>query len=255
MRRIRVIPTLLIQNRKLVKTTGFKNPSYVGDPINALRIFNDKEVDEICVLDIQASRDKSMPDMEYLRDLASECFMPLAYGGGVTTPQQANELFKIGIEKIVFGTTAVTNPDLIRQVSAMAGAQSVVVALDYRKDWLGSYQVYYTSGTQRATMKPVEFARYAESLGAGELLIQNIDREGSCKGYDLTLLHNIAHAVSIPVIFSGGAASTDDFLPAIQAGASAVAAGAMFVYKGPNRAVLINYPDQHQLKTRLYDKL
>jgi cyclase len=255
MRRIRVIPTLLLQDRRLVKTTGFKNPSYVGDPINAVKIFNEKEVDEICILDIGATRKGAMPDLTYIQDLTSECFMPLSYGGAITKPEQANTLFKAGVEKVVLGTAAAETPDLVTSIAEMAGIQSVVVSVDVRKNWIGKKHVYITNGTGKVSGDVVAFAKQMESAGAGEILLQCIDREGTLTGYDLDLIHAVSNAVSVPVIASGGAASPDDFLAAVKAGASAVAAGAMFVYKGPNRAVLINYPDQATLKLKVYDKL
>jgi cyclase len=255
MRRIRVIPTLLIENLKLVKTTRFKSPSYVGDPINAVKIFNEKEVDEIAILDIGASRENRAPDLEYIRQLASECFMPLSYGGGITTVEQANELFKLGVEKVVIGKSAVVNPKLITAISNMGGAQSVVVSIDIKKDFLGRWRVFISNGTVNSKMTPTEFAIRMEAFGAGEILLQNIEHEGMLNSYDLATLKEVANAVKIPVVSSGGAASVTDFFQAVKAGASAVAAGAMFVYKGPHRAVLINYPSQEVLKDGLYNKL
>lgn len=255
MRRVRVIPTLLIDNLKLVKTTRFKTPSYVGDPINALRIFNEKEVDEIAVLDIGASRQHRAPDFEYIRQLASECFMPLSYGGGITSVEQAKELFKLGVEKVIIGKSASSNPELIRSISDLGGAQSVVVSIDVKKDLLGRWRVFTLNGTANAKMNPVECAKKMESLGAGEIFLQNIDREGALSMYDLSLIKEVSAAIGIPVVASGGAAKVSDFFLAVQAGASAVAAGAMFVYKGPHRAVLINYPTQQVLKEELYSKL
>jgi imidazole glycerol-phosphate synthase subunit HisF len=254
MKRVRVIATLLLTSHKLVKTTQFKLPVYVGDPINALRIFNEKEVDEICVLDITAN-ESSGPDMEYIKLLTSECFMPLAYGGNVQTLQQAKEILKSGVEKIIFGEAANSNPALINEVSKAAGSQSVVVSIDVKKDWLGRSRVFVHKGTIKTTFTPVQYAQRMEQLGAGELLLQNIDREGTFSGYDHDLIQEVSASVEIPIIASGGASSVQDFLSAIQSGASAVAAGAMFVYKGSRKAVLINYPDQEKLMSELYSKL
>ncbi len=255
MRRIRIIPTLLMDQGKLVKTTSFRNPGYVGDPMNALRIFNEKEVDEICVLDIMASRRGTSPDLNYLRNLTSECFMPLAYGGGITTLEQASEIFKAGVEKLIFGTAALKQPDLVQSVSEKFGAQAVVGSLDLRKDWLGRQRAYVTSGTISTGKDPVEWAHHLQSLGAGEILLQNIDREGSLAGFDVGLIRAVCEAVRIPVIASGGAAGLSDFLNAVQAGASAVAAGHYFVYKGPHKAVLITYPAPADLMEQVYVKL
>jgi cyclase len=254
-RRIRVIPTLLIENRNLVKTTRFKFPSYVGDPINAVKIFNEKEVDEITVLDIGVSRQNRPPDFEFIRQLASECFMPLSYGGGITTVEQANELFRLGVEKVIIGKSTVANPELLSAISALGGAQSVVASVDIKKDFLGRWRAYTSNGTVNSKMNPTQFAIKMESFGAGEILLQNIDHEGMLNSYDLTILKDVTDAVKIPVVSSGGAASVTDFLQAVKAGASAVAAGAMFIYKGPHRAVLINYPSQEVLRDELYSKL
>jgi cyclase len=255
MRRIRIIPTLLLDQGKLVKTTAFRHPGYIGDPMNALRIFNEKEVDEICVLDIMASRRGTPPDLAYLRTLTSECFMPLAYGGGITTLAQATDIFKAGVEKLIFGTAALKQPDLIKSVSEKFGAQAVVGSLDLRKDWLGRPRAFVTSGTVSTGKDPVAWALHLQSLGAGEILLQHIDREGSLTGYDLDLIRSVCEAVNIPVIASGGAAGLGDFLNAIQSGASAVAAGHYFVYKGTHKAVLITYPAPADLMEQVYQKL
>ena len=255
MRRIRVIPTLLISNRKLVKTTRFQKPVYVGDPINTLKILNEKEVDEVCVLDIDASKKGLPPDMTYIRELASECFMPFTYGGGITSVDQAKQILKLGVEKLVFGTTAITDPDLVSKVSRIAGAQSVVVSIDVRKNWLGKYLINSNGGTKKHNISPAAFAQSAESMGVGEILLQDIDREGTFGGYNLHLIREVANQVGMPVIISGGASAVEDFLPAVNAGASAVAAGALFMFKGSRKAVLINYPSQEELFAKLYNAL
>ncbi|MCI0751767.1 MAG: AglZ/HisF2 family acetamidino modification protein [Flammeovirgaceae bacterium] len=254
MKRVRVIPTLLLDNRKLVKTTQFKSPDYVGDPINALRIFNDKEVDEICVLDISATRNRKPPDLDYIKLFTSECFMPLSYGGGVTTLKQASDIFRAGVEKIVFGTSAHRTKGLIAEVTKTFGSQSVVISVDVKKDWLGRARVFIVNGKVSTGFTPVQFAREMENLGAGELIIQSIERDGMLTGYDLDLVREVTSQVKIPVIIAGGASSLEDFLKAVQAGASAVAAGALFVYKGSRKGILINYPDQQVLIENLYSK-
>lgn len=255
MKRVRVIPTLLLDGRKLVKTTQFKSATYVGDPINVLRIFNEKEVDEICVVDISVTKRKKPPDIDYIRLLASECFMPLSYGGGITKVEQAKEIFQAGVEKIILGTSAFYNPTLVNEISAMAGSQSVVVSIDYKKNWFGQSRAYIRGGEKSAMVTPLVYAKQMEALGAGEILLQNIEREGTLKGYDLEVIREVSGAVNIPVVASGGASSINDFVKAIQVGASAVAAGYMFIYKGPNRAVLINYPGVQLLSDNLYNKL
>lgn len=251
MRRIRVLPTLTITSRKLVKTTRFKDPSYVGDPINALKIFNEKRVDELCILDITASE----PDLEYIKMLTGECFMPLAYGGGITTVDQAKKILAAGVEKVVLGRAACQNPVLVKELASVVGSQSVVVSVDVKKNWLGKQKVYIKSGNEDTGMGPVEYALKMQNLGAGELLLQTISNDGTQSGYNLELIQDVSKSITVPLIASGGAASVEDFLLAVQAGASAVAAGAMFVYKGPHKAVLINYPDEQQLINRLYKNL
>lgn len=255
MRRIRVIPVLQIESRKLVKTTGFKAPAYVGDPLNALRIFNEKEVDEIAVVDIGATRNKKQPDFEFIRQMASECFMPMAYGGGVRTLDEASEIFQSGIEKIIIGTTFFKNPDVVKKIAEKFGTQSVAVSIDVRAKWLGKQKAYVTNGTVDTGSEPVAYAIKAVQVGAGELLLQSVDREGSGKGYDVALIERMSKAVGVPLIALGGANTLDDFLKAVQAGASAVSAGNMFIYKGPHKAVLINYPDQNSLIQKLYSKI
>jgi imidazole glycerol-phosphate synthase subunit HisF len=255
MRRVRVIPVLQIENRKLVKTVQFHTPAYIGDPINALRIFNDKEVDEIVIVDIGASKNEKGPDIDLISQLTSECFMPLAYGGGITTLEQATALLTAGVEKVILGRSFFQTPELVSQITSKFGTQSVLVSMDVKSDWLGRNRVFVQSGTANTGFDPVAYAKKAEQAGAGELLFQRIEREGMEKGYDLESLKKIAEAVSIPVVILGGASSVNDFLPAIGAGASAVAAGSMFVYKGSQRGILINYPNQKVLVENLYSKI
>lgn len=255
MRRVRVIPTLLIESQRLVKTSKFRSPNYIGDPINAVRIFNEKEVDEICILDISATRSKMPPDLEYIKLLTSECFMPLSYGGGVATVDHALKLLQAGVEKIVLGKTAAHKPDVITEIAKSAGSSAIVVSMDVKKDWLGRPRIFVLNGTQNTGIAPIEFAKKMEDLGAGEILLQGIDRDGLFTGYDVNQISEISRSVGIPVIASCGAASTNDFVNAIRAGASAVAAGAMFVYRGSRKSILISYPDQQVLTNQLYSKL
>jgi cyclase len=250
LRRPRVIPVLLIRNRKLVKTTNFKNEVYVGDPINALRIFNEKEIDELVIVDIGANQHWE-PDYEYITQLVSECFMPLAYGGGIQNLTQAKRLFSIGVEKVLLGASAFTNQKLIGEIAAEFGSQSIVVSIDYRNDWLGRPQVYISNGSKRIGLTPFEFARKIEASGAGEILLHNISKEGTGKGYDLETIQMISKEISIPLIALGGAGTLHDFTLGIKNGASAVAAGSLFVFKGPHKAVLISYPDSTELKKYL----
>jgi len=243
MLRTRVIPCLLLKGKGFYKTTKFKNAVYLGDPINILKIFNDKEVDEICILDIGATATGNGPNFALLRDLASECFMPLGYGGGITDIDQMKALFYLGYEKVVVNTAAIKKPNLINEASLIFGSQSVVVSIDVRKGLFRGYEVMIRSGSKKTGRNPVELAREVEERGAGEIILNSIDRDGTMQGYDLQLIKMVSSAVKIPVIACGGATKLEDFRAAVcEGGASAVAAGAMFVFQGPHRAVLISYP-------------
>jgi cyclase len=227
----------------LVKTVQFRNPTYVGDPINAVRIFNDKEVDELILLDIQAHR-SPMDVVQYDRvaEIASECFMPLAYGGGVRSTEQMRRLFGLGVEKVILNTAAYENPALIREGAGMFGSSSIAVSIDIKRTLFG-HATYTHGGTRKAAMDSVKYARDCARAGAGELFINSIDRDGTMSGFDIPPIRKIADAVSVPIIACGGAGHLKDFAMAVrEGGASAVAAGSLFVFHGPHRAVLINYP-------------
>jgi cyclase len=251
MRRFRVIPVLLIHEEGLVKSIKFKNYKYVGDPINAVKIFNDKEVDEICILNISASKQKKAPDIDHVSKIVSEAFMPVAYGGGVTTIEQAEKLFFNGVEKIVLNYSAIHHPELITSIARRYGNQAVVVSIDYKSSWLGKSQAYTLNASENTKKSPVELAKEAESRGAGEIFLNSIDRDGTYEGYDTEMITKLHEAVSIPIIACGGAGSVDDFKKAIQAGSSAVAAGSMFVFQRPHNAVLISYPPYKELMDKL----
>lgn len=252
---VRVIPTLLLRNNGLVKGYRFKGHLYVGDPINAVKIFNEKEVDELVFLDIGATASGNGPNFELLRDIASEAFMPFGYGGGITSCQQIEKLFNLGVEKVVLNTAAFTTPQLIRDASSLAGSQSIVVSIDAKKTLFGGYEAYIASGQRRTKSDPVELAKKAQDLGAGEIIVCSIDQEGTGQGYDRKLLKSVANAVEIPVVASGGAGKLEDFSQAVfECGASAVAAGDMFVFHGKHKAVLITYPKYSDL-TNLFKGL
>jgi cyclase len=251
MLRYRVIPVLLLKNNGLVKTTKFKNPVYVGDPINAVKIFNEKEVDEIILLDITATNEKKEPDYRRIEGIVSEAFMPVGYGGGINKIEQIENLFKLGIEKIILNTSAHVNPELIKKATQIFGSQSIVIAIDVKKDMWGKNRIYTNSGTRKQATSMHSFLRISEESGAGEIFINSIDRDGTMAGYDIELIKKASETVSIPVIASGGAGNIRDFSLAIKAGASAVAAGAMFVFQGVNRAVLISYPKYEELEELL----
>jgi imidazole glycerol-phosphate synthase subunit HisF len=255
LRRVRVIPVLLLQHQKLVKTTQFKSPSYVGDPINTLKIFNEKEVDELVILDINATRLNEGPDISFVKSLTSECFMPLGYGGGITKLEHANLLFSAGVEKIIIGTSAFTNSALIGQMAAKFGSQAIVVSVDVKRDIFNRPFPYIQCGQKKINENLIDYCKRIENEGAGEILYQSINREGTRTGYDLEMISKISSHINIPLVASGGAGQVEDFLKAVTHGASAVAAGDMFVYKGPHKAVLINYPSQKELQDKLYTRL
>jgi cyclase len=239
---VRLMPCLLLRNAGLVKTFRFKDPSYVGDPVNAIRIFNEKEVDELILLDITATVERKRPQLKMIGEIASECFMPVAYGGGIQSLDDIREIFALGIEKVSINSHALAHPDFIAAAAHRFGSQSIVVSIDvHHSRWRG-YRVYSHGGGKDTGLNPVEWAVRMEEAGAGELLLNSIDRDGTMAGYDLDLIRQITGAVRIPVIACGGAGTLDDFGAAVRAGASAVAAGSMVVYHGRNRAVLISFP-------------
>jgi cyclase len=247
----RVIPCLLLKDGGLVKTVRFKNPRYVGDPVNAVRIFNDKEVDELVFLDISATVEGRRPPIAMIADIATECFMPLAYGGGIRSMEDAQELFSLGVEKVIINSAAVDDPQLITRVAERFGSQSVVVSIDARRSLLGRYEVLTHGGRKGTGLDPFRHAAAMEQRGAGELLLNSIDRDGTMSGYDLDLIGRVSAAVSIPVVACGGAGDVQDLAHAIAHGASGAAAGSMFVFHGRHRAVLISYPDRQQLEAVL----
>jgi len=256
MRRIRIIPVLGIDGSQLVKTVAFKNPNYIGDPLNAIKIFNDKEVDELTIVDIRASKNKAEPNYRLIGEMAGECFMPLAYGGGINQADQARRLFDSGVEKVIIGSAFYNNPDIVTQLAVRYGAQSIVVCLDVDKGLLGKWKVKSFSGTRKQAQEPEAIAVRAANAGAGEIILHAIHKEGAMSGYDLPLVQLVSAAVTVPVVALGGARGIPDFLDAIQAGASAVAASSTFVYNRNNvRSILINYPTQKQLSEELFNKI
>ncbi len=257
MRRIRVIPTLLLDQGRLVKTRRFKAPVYVGDPVNTVKILNDKRVDELILLDITASSRGAEPDLTLIEQIAGECFMPLAYGGGIATLEQARAIFSAGVEKVVINSTFHSNPELVRELADIYGEQAVVISIDARQPMLArSRRVYTHGGARTVKSTPIAAARAAVAAGGEEIMICAMDQDGEMTGYDLELVRSAAEAVPVPVIASGGAGSLQDFARAAgEAGASAVAAGAMFVFKGPHRAILVNYPSQDALRAEVFSAL
>lgn len=242
----RVIPVLSISGNQLVKTLAFDKPRYVGDPINAIKIFNEKEVDELVILDIRASKDGREPNYKLIHEMAGESFMPVAYGGGIRTFDQAKKVFDCGVEKVIINTMAFENPDLITDLAGHFGSQSVVVSLDYKKKFLSGLKPCFLSATKFSKDSITAIAKQMEESGAGEIILQDADRDGTFSGFDLETIAAVVHTVKIPVVACAGAANAADFKKAIQSGASAVAAGSMFVFKNNNReSILINYSNKY----------
>jgi cyclase len=243
MYRARVIPCLLVRDNGLVKTRKFKDAVYIGDPVNAVRIFSDKEVDEIVVLDIDASREGREPNYELIEEMAGEAFMPMAYGGGVRTIEQVRKLIRSGIEKVVINSAAVESMDVIRQAVEMFGSQAVVGAVDVRKTLFGGYRVVVKSASVEVKVSLDEHIQQLISAGVGEIFLNSVDRDGMMAGYDIGLIRSVSEKVNVPVVACGGAGTPEHLAQAVkEGGASAVAAGSMFVFHGKHRAVLINYP-------------
>lgn len=252
MLRTRVIPALLLRDESLVKTVRFGKFTYVGDPCNTVRIFNELEVDELVFLDIAATREGRPPNLALLSDIANECFMPLGYGGGIRSFEDAQAILKLGFEKIVVNSSAVENPRLVTELAHHFGRQAVIVSIDVKRDLLGHHRVRTRSGTHNTGRDPVVWAREAERLGAGEILLTSIDREGTWEGFDIDLVKSVTHAVRVPVIAQGGAGSLAHIGAAVrQAAASAVALGSMVVFQKKGMGVLVNFPDPAQLEKEL----
>lgn len=242
----RLIPCLLLDNGKLVKTVQFRKPVYVGDPINAVKIYNDREVDELVFLDIHATRTHRRPDFEYLSKITEQCFMPLCYGGGITSLEDIGMLFRIGFEKVSINAAALEHPELIQEAAAVYGSQSIVGAMDVGKNLFGKAVVKTENGNHGTRYGPGEYARRLEDAGAGEIFLNSIIQDGMMNGYDYELIREVSESVQVPVIACGGAGSLQDCRKAIDSGASAAAAGSIFVFWGVNKAVLINYPNSAQ---------
>ena len=245
MLRPRIIPCLLVHDKGLVKTVKFKSPRYVGDPINAVRIFNEKQVDELTVLDIDATKENREPDYKMIKKLASDCRMPLCYGGGVKTVDQAQKIFSLGVEKIAISSEAVKNPELITEISKRVGSQSVVVVIDVKKKTFGGYEVYTHNGRKSTGINPVKFTEKLQELGAGELVLNFIDNDGVMNGYNFNYVEKIREVTTLPLTILGGAGSLEHIGELInEFGIIGASAGSLFVFKGVYKAVLINYPSQ-----------
>ena len=249
MLRTRIIPTLLLRGESLVKTVQFDKFGYIGDPVNTCRIFNELEVDELAFLDITASVEKREPNLKILQEIANECFMPLSYGGGIRSVDSAERILGIGFEKVIFNTYPFENPGIISETAKAFGSQSVIIAIDVKRSFWGKYEVYSLSGSVNRRKSPVEWAKEIEDLGAGEILLTSIDREGTWKGFDIELTRQVADTVSIPVIAHGGAGTVGHIGDVVKNGhASAVALGSMVVYQARGMGVLVNFPDKEDLE-------
>jgi imidazole glycerol-phosphate synthase subunit HisF len=254
MYRPRVIPILLLKGQGLVKSIRFKDYRYIGDPINAVKIFNDLKADELVFLDILASKEKRLISLDFVRNVGDEANMPFAVGGGIRNIQQIKELINSGAEKVIINTYAVESSEFIKQASDEFGSSTIVVSIDVKKKFFGKKQVYTMSGTKATGLNPIDFAKLMQEKGAGELIINSIENDGLMSGYDLDLIKQISEAVDIPIVAAGGPGVLGDLSKAVNDSyASAVAAGSMFVYHGPRRGVLINYPTNNEL-LKLFDK-
>ncbi len=239
---------MLIQNKGLVKTIKFKDPKYVGDPLNAVKIFNEKYVDELMVIDIDATRNRVSPNFNFIKTLAVECRMPLCYGGGVKTPDEAKIIINMGAEKVAISSEVVQNPLIVRKIADAVGSQSVVCVIDVKKKLFGGYEVYTENGTKSTGIDPVELVQKWELEGAGEIIINSIDRDGTMEGYDYKIIDKIRTAISLPISILGGAGSFDHIRESFQKyGIVGAAAGSLFVFKGKYRAVLISYPSESEI--------
>lgn len=255
MLRPRIIPCLLVHNKGLVKTVNFSQPKYIGDPINAVKIFNEKEVDELVVLDIDATTNNNELDYAMIQNLAIECRMPLCYGGGVKTADQVKKIIKLGVEKVAISSAAIDNPNVVSAMAEQVGSQSVVAVIDIKKNIKnGNYEIWTHNAKKNTNKDPIEFAKQLEQLGVGEITINSIDQDGIMKGYDLDLIKKIREAVSVPITVLGGAGTLQDIEQLIKEfGIIGAAAGSLFVFKGVYKAVLINYPNR-QDKMNIFNK-
>jgi cyclase len=248
----RIIPCLLLRNNGLVKTVKFRESTYLGDPINTIRIFNEKEVDELMFLDIDATKNRKEPPYELIQKISGECFMPFGYGGGIQSLAQIEKIIKCGAEKIIINSGIFLQKDLLKDSARNFGSSTIVASIDVKKDFFKGYTVYIKGGTQSIGKNPIDYARSVEDSGAGEILLNSIDRDGTMEGYDIDLIKKVSEAVKIPLVACGGAGKIEDFRSAIkEGGASAAAAGSFFVFHGKRKAVLITYPSYSDITNLL----
>lgn len=248
MNRARVIPILLLENTGLYKTVKFGHPRYVGDPLNAVKIFNEKQCDELILLDISASKKRKKPSYSLISEIASECFMPLAYGGGIETMADIEMILKSGVEKVVLNTSLIANPRFLKEATKAFASSTIVASIDIKKNLFGKPMVYSHAGLKPQLTDPLEFSKLIEDNGAGEIMINSVDRDGMMTGYDMELIQKISDSISIPLIAAGGCRNLDDITTILhQTNASAAAAGSFFVFHGKHRAVLISYPSPEEI--------
>lgn len=248
MLRPRIIPVLLLKDSGLVKTIKFKEPKYLGDPINTVKLFNDKNVDEIVILDITATIEGRKPLFNLIREIVSEAFMPVCYGGGINTLADIEAILSMGVEKVALNAAAADNPTFVSEASRLIGSQSVVVSMDVKKSFFGGYEVVTRGGKKKSRKDPVNYAKEMETRGAGEIFVNFVDRDGTMSGYDIEYVKKLTSSLATPVIACGGAGKVSDLLQVIkEGGVSAAAAGSIFVFQGPYRAVLITFPSEEQL--------
>jgi cyclase len=246
--RPRIIPVLLLKNRILVKSVRFKEPSYIGDPINAVKIFNDLEADELVFLDIEATRENRLISLDFIKDVGQEANMPFSVGGGIRTIEDIRQIIEAGAEKVILNSYAAENPDFIKEASETFGSSTIAVCMDVKKKLFGGMQTWIKAGTKSSGHSPVAFAKLMEEKGAGEIIVQSIEKDGTMSGYDIELIRSISDAVTIPVIALGGAGSNNDLKEAFYKGfANGLAAGSMFVYQGTKKGVLISYPEKGEI--------
>ena len=244
----RVIPLLSLDNYKLIKTQCFKNPQYIGDPLNAIHIFNEKEVDEIIIIDITASKEDREPNFNLIEEIAGECFMPLTYGGGIRSIEDVDRILSMGVEKVSLQSSVIKNHNFINDLAKRFGSQSIVVSVDVKKNWLGKLQYLVSSKNLTLQTDLIDLIKDLVNAGAGEVLLNSADKDGTLSGPDLDMIKKISNSIEVPVIACGGISCLEDIKAAVEVGASAVAAGSFFVYYGPHRAVLLTYPKYHELE-------
>lgn len=249
----RVIPVLSLIGDKLVKTISFKNPNYIGDPVNAVKILNDKKVDEVVLLDIRATVENREPNYAKIEEICSEAFMPFAYGGGIKNLEQIQKLFSLGIEKVVLNSILANDKNLVKEAVAIYGSQSIIASIDVKKSLFSNrFYAFTESGKRKVKKDLIAYITEIQNDGVGEFFINSIDRDGTYKGYELDLIQNLNKHINVPIVIAGGAAELTDFKKAIKAGASAVAAGSLFVYRGKSKGILVNYPSYFELEEKVF---